>query len=266
MKEKLSIIIIFFMTVAIGLLSYKLVTTESSKETKECEKQEVQNTGNLEVSYYDIKNLYLNFNNNIDLLERFNNKEVTSKDFTDEEKLSITFAYIFNHEELHKVEKFDNSDGSYAQDKEIIITTAQIKDTVKLLFSDEEYDYLPDITMYEPTLFEFKKDGDIYVGRQIISGHIGGGGYRYFINGYDIKDNQLIINVIAGYVSIEEFNEGPEREEGLYKSKNSTKQIIKYEHIDQDTVEYHQDELNKIKYIFDITEDGYKLNKITINQ
>ena len=46
----------------------------------------------------------------------------------------------------------------------------------------------------------------------------------------------------------------------------TTKQIIKYEHIDQDTVEYHQDELNKIKYIFDITEAGYKLNKITINQ
>ena len=50
-----------------------------------------------------------------------------------------------------------------------------------------------------------------------------GGMDTYYLNGYDIKDNQITVNVIAGYVS--ETDAGY----GLYKDPTSTELLIKYE-------------------------------------
>ena len=99
MKNKISIIIILIMAVAIGVLTYKLVTIEPATEVKECEKQETQN---LEVTYDEIASLYEDFELNIDLLERFKEKEITAKDFTDDEKLNIALTHILAHEEMYE--------------------------------------------------------------------------------------------------------------------------------------------------------------------
>lgn len=256
MKNKISIIIILIMAVAIGVLTYKLVTIEPATEVKECEKQETQN---LEVTYDEIASLYEDFELNIDLLERFKEKEITAKDFTDDEKLNIALTHILAHEEMYEESTFDNSDGAYAQNKQVKITTEQIKTVVKTIFKDEKFNHLPDLIDYSPFLIEFKKNGDHYIGKQIISGHIGGPGYVYYLNGYDIKDNQITVNVIAGYVS--ETDAGY----GLYKDPTSTELLIKYENINIETMVYYKDQLTNIQYIFDITDEGYQLNKITIN-
>ena len=264
MKNKISIIIILIMAVAIGALTYKVVTVDSEKESKECEKQEVPK---LEVDYDNIKQIYRDFYINVDLLERFNGSEVTPKDFTDEDKLNIALSHILANKDMHEESEFDNSDGSYAQNIQFKITINQIKKVVKTIFKDDKFDYFPEIITYMPDLIDFKKDGDHYIGKQIISGHEGGIEYIYYMDGYDIKDNQVIVNVIAGYYYSEEFGDEPKRKEGLYKNQESTKVVVQTNHtnIYPETFLYYKDQLTNIKYIYDITEDGYQLNKITIN-
>lgn len=262
MKNKISIIIILIMAVAIGVLTYKLVTIEPATEVKECEKQE---TPNLEVNYDEIVSLYKDFEINIDLLEKYNQKEITEKDFTNDDKLNIALTHILAHEEMYEESTFDNSDGAYAQNKQVKITIEQIKKVIKTMFGNEKFEHLPDLIEYDPFLIEFKKEGDHYIGKQIISGHIGGPGYIYYLNGYDIKDNKILINIVAGYIYTEDFGVGPVREEGLYKNKEATDLIVPWNSLDAEYAISQKEKLTNIQYIFDITEEGYQLNKITIN-
>lgn len=256
MKNKISIIIILIMAVAIGVLTYKLVTIEPATEVKECEKQENTNDEKINVDHLDIEELFYDIKVNIDpLLNNKDKKELKPAELTKEEQLSIITAHILT-KELYTLKEVDNTNYMYANGKQATITIEQIKKTAKELLGIDDYEYLPEEYDYYPLIMQFKKDGENYIGRQLVGGFEARAEYSYYYDGYDVKDNQIIIHMIAGYTI---------PSEGIYKDEGNTELIRREDLIDSQTIRYDKDKLHTLTYVLDITDEGYQLNKITIN-
>lgn len=181
-------------------------------------------------------------------------EEITVKELKEEDIFYTAIRNIMANK-LYNTEKFDNSEGKWADDVQINIPISLIKENLNTYFG-ASFDYLPDA--FEYYIYYFEKNEDTYIGKTMITGILSETEYQYFLNDYQIEENKVIINVVGSY-----WYKG----DGYYKNENSKELVISEENIGANIKEEilkYKGQLNNLQYIFEITDNGYQFKSIKI--
>jgi hypothetical protein len=190
----------------------------------------------------------------VDFLNNYSaNQEIKYENLTHEDVFYTIIKKIMVEKKFTE-ETFDNSEGHWSSDKQVIINLNSINEELEKIFGKVENEYLPET--FEYSLYYFEKSEDKYIGKPMITGFVAEPGYIYIFDNYELNKTEVIINVVGAY-----YQPGA----GYYRNENE-ENIIITEEINWDLLENeiikNKEKLNNLQYIFEFKENNFIFKSI----